>query len=105
MVLEENGEHKMVREVTNELVIERIGEKRTLLDNILRREVIWIGPILRRNCLLHHAIEGQTTKVKGVGRRTQPIDDLRNRRRYYEISREKNIFGNVNSITVALPKA
>ena len=42
-----------------------------------------------RNCLLHDAIEGQMTKVKGVGRRrTQLLDDLRNRRRYWELEEE-----------------
>ena len=64
----------------------RIGEKRTLLNNILRRKANWIGHILRRNCLLHDAIEGQMTEVKGVGRRrTQLLDDLINRRRYWEL--------------------
>ena len=41
------------------------------------------------NCLLHDAIEGQMTEVKGVGRRrTQLLDDLRNRRRYWELKEE-----------------
>ena len=52
MVLEENGEDKMTEKLTNEQVLDRIGEKRTLLNNILRRKVNWIGHILRRNCLL-----------------------------------------------------
>ena len=53
-----------------------MGEKRTLLNN-------WIGHRLRRNCLLHDAIEEQMTEVKGLGRRrAQLLDDLRNRRRY-----------------------
>jgi hypothetical protein len=47
------------------------------------------GHILRRNCLLHDAIEGQMTEVKGVGRRgTQLLDDIRNRRRYWELKGE-----------------
>ena len=46
----------------------------------------WIGDIPRRNCLLHDAIEGQMTKVKGEGRRRiQLLGDLKNRRRYWEI--------------------
>jgi hypothetical protein len=49
---------KWTEKVTNEHVFDRIGEKRTLLNNILRRKVNWIGHILRRNCLLHDAIEG-----------------------------------------------
>ena len=73
----------MVREVTNEEVIEQIGEKRTLLNNILSRKANWISHILRRNYLLHDDIEGQMTEMKGVGRRrTQLLDDLKNRRRY-----------------------
>jgi hypothetical protein len=88
-VLEENGEDKMVLKVTNELVKKRIGEKRTLLNNILRRKANLIGHILRRNCLLHDAIEGQMTEMKGVGRRrTQLLDDLRNRRRYWKLKNQ-----------------
>ena len=67
MFLEENGEDK-IEKLTDEQVFERIGEKRTLQNNILRRKVNWIGHILRRNCLLHDAIEGQITGVKAVGR-------------------------------------
>ena len=44
---------------------------------------------LRRNCLLHDVIEGQMMEVKGVGGgRTQLLDDLRNRRRYWELKEE-----------------
>ena len=59
---------QLSEKVTNQQVLEHIGEKRTLND-ILRRKANWIGHILRRNCLLHNAIEGQMTEVKGVGRR------------------------------------
>ena len=64
--------------VTNEQVLDHIGEKRTLINNILRRKANWISHILRRNCLLHDFIEGQMTEVKGVGRRIQLLDDFRN---------------------------
>ena len=71
-----------------EQVLDRIGEKRTFLNNILRRKANWIRHILRRNYLLHDAIEGQMTEVKGVWRRrTQLLDDLRNRRRYWELNK------------------
>ena len=77
---------KWSEKVTNEQVIDRIGEKRTLLNNIARRKVNWIGHNLRRNCLLRDATEGQMTEVKGVGSRTtQLLDDIRNRRRYWEL--------------------
>ena len=79
---------KWSEKVTNEQVLDRVGEKRTLLNNILRRKGNWIGHILRRNCLLHDPIEGQMMEVKGVGRRTQLLDDLRNRRSYWELKEE-----------------
>ena len=69
---------KWSEKVTNGQVLERIGEKKTLLNNILRRKANWVGHILRRNCLLHDAIEGRMAELKGVGR-TQLLDDLRNR--------------------------
>ena len=78
---------KWSEEVTDEQVLECIEEKRTLLNNILRRKANWIGHILRRNCLLHDAI-GQLMEVKGVERRTQLLDDLRNRRRSWEQKEE-----------------
>ena len=51
---------------TSNEVLECIGEKWTLLNNILRRIANWIGHVLRRNCLLHDAIEEQMTEIKGV---------------------------------------
>jgi hypothetical protein len=81
---------KWSEKVTNTQVLEHIGEK-TLLNtcNILCRKANWIGHILRRNYLLHDAIEGQMKEVKGIGRRrTQLLDDLRNRRRYWELKDE-----------------
>ena len=81
VVLEENGEDKWSEKVTNQKVIGRVGEKRTLLNNILRRKANWIVHIPRGNCVPRDAIEGQMTVVNGVGRkRTQVLDDLRNRR-------------------------
>ena len=38
MVLEENGENK-IEKLTNEQVLDRIGEKRTLLNNNISRKV------------------------------------------------------------------
>ena len=39
---------KLSEKVTNEQVLDRTGEKRTLLNNILRRKVNWIDHMLRR---------------------------------------------------------
>ena len=79
---------KQSEKVTNEQVLERQREKRRLLNNILRGKAKWIGHIPRRNYLLHGVIEGLMTEVKGVGRRTHLLDDLRHRRRYRELKEE-----------------
>ena len=81
MVLEKMERIKCSEKVTIEQVLEHIGEKRTLLNNIVNRKVNSIGHILGRNCL-HDVIKGQMTEVKGEGRRKSQLhDDLRNRRR------------------------
>ena len=41
---------KWSEKVTNEEVLKRNGEKRTLLNNILLRKANSVGYILRRNC-------------------------------------------------------
>ena len=58
-----------------------------------RRKANWIGPILRRNCLLQRVIEG---KIKGEievtgrqGRRRRTLlDDLKERRGYSHLNEE-----------------
>ena len=70
-----------------EEILEHIGEKRTLLNIILCRKINWIGQILRRDCLLHDVLKDMT-EVKGVGKRTHLLDDLRNRKRYWELKEE-----------------
>ena len=54
---------KWSEKVTNEHILECIGEQRSLFNNILCRKANWIGHILQ------DAIEGQMTEVKGVRRR------------------------------------
>ena len=71
--------------VTDEQVLKRIGEKRTLLNNILSRKANSIGHNLRSNCLLREVIKGQMQQMKGIWRRTRLLDYLRNRRRYWEL--------------------
>jgi len=53
VVLEKNGKRK---QSINE-VLESIGEKGTLLHNVLHKEVNWVGHVLRKNCFLHDVIE------------------------------------------------
>jgi hypothetical protein len=77
---------KCSEKITNE-VLERIGGKRTHLNNILHRKANLIGPtsILKTNDLLHNVIEGGMKEVKGAGRRrTQLLDDLSRRKLKFE---------------------
>jgi hypothetical protein len=68
--------------VRNEEVLHRVKEERNIVHTINRREVHWIGHILRRNCLLIHIIEG---KIEGAievtgrqqRRHKQLLDDLK----------------------------
>ena len=55
--------------MTIEQVLGHLGEKRPLINNILRWKANSIGHIMRRNCLLHDAFDGQATEVKAIGRR------------------------------------
>ena len=68
---------KRWEKVSNGQVLERIGNKRTLINSTQGRRANVIGHNLKWNCPLHDAIEGQMTKVKRVGRRTQFLDDMR----------------------------
>ena len=60
-------EIKLPDKVTNEEVLGRIEEKKTLLDNILRRKGNCIGHILRRIYLLRDTVQEQMTEVKAIG--------------------------------------
>jgi len=48
--------------VGREEVLQRVKEKRNILQTIKRRKANWVGHILCRNCLLKHVIEG---KIEG----------------------------------------
>jgi hypothetical protein len=75
--------------VRNEEVLQRVKEKRNILYTVKRRKANWLGHILRRNCLLQQVIEG---KIKGQievtrrrRRRKKLLDDLRDRRGYWQL--------------------
>jgi hypothetical protein len=64
--------------VKNEIVLQKVKEKRNILHTIKRRKSDWIGHILSRNCLLKHVVEG---KIEGTGRggrrHNQLLNDLK----------------------------
>jgi len=79
--------------VKKEVVLLRVNEQRTILNETRKRKANWIGHILHRNCLLKQVIEG---KIKGEmdvtrrrGRRhTKLLDSLKDRRGYSHLKEE-----------------
>ena len=88
-MLEQKEKVKWSGEITKEDVLERIGEDSTFLNNTLPRKANWVRYILRVSSLIYDVIEGNVSEVKGIGRRARLLDDLRNRRRYWELKEEE----------------
>jgi hypothetical protein len=61
-VLEMAKNSSWTERVKNVQVLRRVKEECNILRTMKRTKANWIGHILRRNCLLEHAIVG---KVKG----------------------------------------
>jgi hypothetical protein len=79
--------------VRNEEVLHRVKEERNIVHTIKRRKANWIGHILRRNCLLKHAIEGKLEgRIEVTGRRGRRckklLDDLKEKRGYCKLKEE-----------------
>jgi hypothetical protein len=79
--------------VRNEAVLLRVKEQRNILHEIRKRKAIWIGHILRRNCLLQRVTEGKIQggiEVTGrqETRRMKLLDDLREGRGYSQLKEE-----------------
>jgi hypothetical protein len=65
----------------NEEVLLRGSEQRNILHEIRKRKAIWIGHILRRNCLLKEVIEGKAKgRIEVTRIRKKLLDDLGDRR-------------------------
>ena len=77
MDMEKDGACKMKRQNKNAVVLERVGEGRTMLELIKKRKRNWLGHWLRNNCLLKDALEGivKGKKVRGT-RIYQMIDNI-----------------------------
>ena len=56
------GKVNWQEKVIDKEVLELIGEKKMILNNIPRIKANWIDHILRINCLLHDVIERPMTK-------------------------------------------
>ena len=75
----------------NEEVLRSVGEERTMIRTIRQRKANWSEHILRRDCLLRDIIEGklEANGIHRVGRRKiQILDDLREKKKYWELKDE-----------------
>ena len=82
VVLERDGEEHLDRSCEKWRRIKKCEAR--ILRKIKRRKDIWIGHILRRNCLIKHVIEGmiEETRRRGI-RRKQLLNDFMEKRRYW----------------------
>jgi hypothetical protein len=79
--------------VRNEEVLIRVKEQRNIFHEIRKRKAKWIGHILRRNCLLHRAIEEKIQEgIEVTGRqgrrRRKILVGLKERRGYSQLKEE-----------------
>lgn len=63
--------------VTDEEVLRRVDEKRSILITVIRRKAYWIVPILKRDCLVLDVIERKLERTSWFGKRPQSLGDLR----------------------------
>jgi exonuclease III len=64
--------------VTNEQVLSRVGEERSLVESIVKRKKNWIGHVVRGNGLLKLVLEGRMDGKRPRGRpRIGMIDELK----------------------------
>jgi len=70
----------------------RARKNRDISHTLKRRKANWTGENLLRNCLLTHVIEGN---IEGTGtrgrRRKQIIDDLKEKKRYWNLNKTGNV--------------
>ena len=74
--------------ITNEEVLRRVGESRTMMMTIVRRKKNWIGHIIRGEGLLREVIEGNMVGKRGPGRpRIGMLDELLEKDTYGHMKR------------------
>ena len=73
--MKKDGTCKMDRQNKNAVVLERVGEGRTMLELIKKRKRNWLRHWLRRNFLVKDALEGMVNGKKVRGRRRYQIID------------------------------
>ena len=74
--------------ITNEEVLRRVGESRTMMRTIVRRKKNWIGHVIRGEGLLREVIAGKMVGKRGPGSpRIGMLDELLERDTYGNMKR------------------
>ena len=74
--------------ITNEEVLRRVGEKRSMVETIVRRKKNWIGHIMRGDGLMKEVMEGKMEGKRGRGRkRIGMIDELMENKQYGDLKK------------------
>ena len=73
--MEKDEAFKMDRQNKNAIVLEKVAERRIMLEIIKKRKRNWLGHWLRRNCLLKDALGGMVNGKKVRRRRRYKIID------------------------------
>jgi len=77
---------KWTDKIKNEVVLERVGERRKLLQAVQKRKSNWLGHVLRRQCLQRDMLEGSVEGRLKRGRlRRKIIDDMKQEKNYQEL--------------------
>jgi len=71
---------KWTDSISNEEVLQRIDEKRQLINHLSERQAEWIGHVMRGDRLLIDILEGRIKGKKQIGRpRCKTLDWMMNR--------------------------
>jgi len=66
-----------VDKISNEEVLQRTNETKTMLDTVRKCKCVWLGYVLEHESLLHDIIEGRVRRKATRGRkRMHPLSDL-----------------------------
>ena len=77
-----------MEKIANEEVLSRVGEKRSMIETIVRRKKNWIGHKMRGDGLMKEVLEGKMEGKRGRGRqRIGMIDEFVINEQYGDLKR------------------
>jgi hypothetical protein len=75
--------------ITNEEILRKVGEQRSIIKTIMNRKKNWIGHVLRGDNLLKEVIEGRLDGKRAKGKpRTGMLGDIMKGINYEQLKRK-----------------